>query len=176
MNTLGLKLQLNHASGRCKNPTPCHAGMLVLHTNGIHSVNIQYCDCERSIPHHLQLLRRRLYPATQMSVKTCATFSLLQHLHKLALTTKASTYDFYRCLEKLTSNTGVNVPKSRYRALFRMVLQWRHLQMLKWAGRGHDEGGVVGTSPGELGVECPTCPHPGVNLPDGWRDVPAGQK
>lgn len=172
LKSLGQTIQLNHSGGRCQNPIACHAGIMVLHINGLHSVNIQYCGCERSIPHHLQLLRRRIYPASQISIKTCATFELLRHLHKLALTTKASTYDFYRCLEKSTTNIGINPPKSRYRALCRMVLQWRHLQMLKWAGRGNDVAGVEGTSPGELAIQCPTCPHPGVNMPDNWKDAP----
>lgn len=114
MKTLGLKLQLNHGSMFCLKPVPCHASMLVLHTNGIHEVAIQYCGCDRQIPQHLQLLRRRLYPASQIVMKTCATFELLRMLHMLALTTKASTYNFYHTLEKLTINTGIDVPKSRY--------------------------------------------------------------
>ena len=40
---------------------------------------------------------------------------------------------------------------------------------LKRAGRGHDPRGVEATSKGELMVECPACPHPGSNLPDGWE-------
>jgi hypothetical protein len=48
--------------------------------------------------------------------------------------------------------------------------------MLKRAGRAFDSRGVEGTLPGELAVECPACPRPGVNLPDGWEDVPEGQK
>ncbi|KAH9476140.1 hypothetical protein JR316_0011711 [Psilocybe cubensis] len=176
LKELGLIIQLNHAGAYCDNPIPCHSKMLILHTNGIHSCNIQYCGCSRAIPPHLQLLRRRIYPATQLAMKSCATFELLRHLHRLALTTKASTYDFYRCLEKSTTNLGIDVPKSRYRALMRMVLQWRHLQMLKWAGRGHDERGAAGTLPGELMVKCPSCPHPGINLPDNWRDAPDNMK
>ncbi|KAH9476591.1 hypothetical protein JR316_0010503 [Psilocybe cubensis] len=137
---------------------------------------IEYCNCTRAIPQHLQLLRRGLYPASQITIKTCATFELLSLLHKLALTTKASTYDFYRCLEKMTSNTGMNTPPSRYRALFRMVLQWRHLQMLKWAGRGHDPSGAAGTADGELAIKCPSCPHPEINLPDNWESAPDDRK
>jgi hypothetical protein len=49
---------------------------------------------------------------------------------------------------------------------------WRHLKMLKHAGRGQDPLGAEGTQEGELAVECPTCPHPGRNLPDGWEDAP----
>ncbi|KAJ7572789.1 hypothetical protein C8J56DRAFT_806494, partial [Mycena floridula] len=28
---------------------------------------------------------------------------------------------------------------------------------------------IEDTKPGELRVECPTCPRPGVNLPVGWE-------
>lgn len=176
LKTMGLIVQLNHSANFCESPIDCHAEMLVLHTNGIHSVSIRYCGCSRQIPFHLQLLRRRFYPASQHTPRTCATFELLRHLHKMALTTKSSTYDFYRCLEKLTNNTGINPPKSRYRALLRMVLQWRHLQMLKWAGRGQVAEGVAKTSLGELAVRCPTCPLPGINLPEGWENAPLSSK
>ena len=40
---------------------------------------------------------------------------------------------------------------------------------LKRAGRGHAQGGIDVTLRGELMVECPACPHPGRNLPDGWE-------
>jgi hypothetical protein len=40
---------------------------------------------------------------------------------------------------------------------------------LKRAGRGHEMGGIAETSNGGLMVECPACPHPGCNLPDGWE-------
>ncbi|KDR84217.1 hypothetical protein GALMADRAFT_54716 [Galerina marginata CBS 339.88] len=111
-------------------------------------------------------------PATEAKGKKRSKVSL----HMLALTTKASTYDFYRSLEKLTNNTGIDPPKSRYRALLRMVLQWRHLKLLKRGGRGHDSSGVAGTKPGELALRCPSCPIPGVNLPEGWEEAPVGMK
>lgn len=44
--------------------------------------------------------------------------------------------------------------------------------MLKRGGRGHDMAGIEGTQSGELAVACPSCPHPGINLPLGWEDVP----
>lgn len=52
-----------------------------------------------------------------------------------------------------------------------MSIQWRHLKLLKWGGRGHDPSGVIGTKSGELVVVCPSCPHPGINLPNGWEDA-----
>ncbi|KDR64862.1 hypothetical protein GALMADRAFT_82591, partial [Galerina marginata CBS 339.88] len=162
LKALGLCLQLNHMSMRCSNPEACHQSFSVLHTNGIHEIR--------------QLLRRGLYPATQELPRTCATFELLQQMHMLQLTSKCATYDYYRAIEKLANNTGVDVPPSKYRSLLRMGIQWRHLKLMKRGGRGHDETGVKGTKDGELAVVCPSCPHPGINLPVGWESAPDGMK
>lgn len=161
---------------RCSNPTPAHSKLRILHTNGIHDVSVDYCACERALPKHIQLLRRGLYPASSINPKTVASFQLLNQLHLLSLTSKGSTYDFYRMLEKSTTNTGVQVPKSRYRALCRLVLQWRHLKMLKRGGRGNHPAGALGTREGELAILCPSCPHPGINLPEGWEKATPGQR
>jgi hypothetical protein len=48
--------------------------------------------------------------------------------------------------------------------------------MLKRAGRAFDCRGVEGTFSGELAVECPACPRPGVNILDNWEEAPEGQK
>jgi len=53
-----------------------------------------------------------------------------------------------------------------------MIREWRHLKMLKRAGRGHDPPGVLATTEGECAVLCPACPQPGKNLPRNWRDAP----
>ena len=169
---MGLVVQLNHLGIYCECPTPCHSTMLIIHVNGIHNIAIQYCGCSKAIPQHLQLLHRGLYLASQLSVKTCASFQVLDLLHKLALAMKSLTYDFYRMLKKLTNNMGINVPKLCYQALFQMSIQWWHLKLLKWGGRGHDPTGIDSTKSGELAVLCPSCPHPSINLPDGWEDVP----
>lgn len=172
LKSLGLTIQLNHSNTICDNPIPGHAGLLVLHVNGIHEVSFTYCGCSRSIPHHHQLLRRRIYPASQVTVRTCATFELLRVLHMLALTTKSNTYDFYRALEKLTAHDGVKIIKSRYKALMRIVLQWRHLKLLKRGGRGNEPTGALGTQDGELAIMCPSCPRPDINLLPGWEKAP----
>jgi hypothetical protein len=57
-----------------------------------------------------------------------------------------------------------------------MSIQWRHLKLLKWAGPGHDPSGVLGTKSGELVVVCPSCPHPGIKLPQGWEDAPIAMR
>ena len=62
-------------------------------------------------------------------------------------------------------------PQERLKSFLRMVRQWRHIQSLKRAGRGHETGGVLATKPGELCIRCPACPRPGVNLPNNWDTV-----
>jgi hypothetical protein len=49
---------------------------------------------------------------------------------------------------------------------------FRHLRVLKRSGRGHDPAKVEGTSEGACAVICPACPHPGINLPEGWDLLP----
>ncbi len=48
---------LNHSSMFCKNPIAGHQEFVVLHSNGIHKVAVDYCGCERQITFHRQLLR-----------------------------------------------------------------------------------------------------------------------
>ena len=57
----------------------------------------------------------------------------------------------------------------QYVQFLRVVRWWRHLKMLKRAGRGHHPQGPNGTTSGGLAVICPACPQPGSNLPLGWE-------
>ncbi|KAE9394197.1 hypothetical protein BT96DRAFT_958865 [Gymnopus androsaceus JB14] len=142
LKSLGLPIVLMHQSLSCSNPRACHKQFRVLHTNGIHEVQLVFCGCERGekVDDHIQLLRRGYYPASQGNgrIKT------------------ASTYNFYRGLCKVTDASGLSQHPWRYRAL--------------QCGRGHDPSGVAGTADGELVVQCPSCPHPGINLPEGWQN------
>lgn len=172
LKDIGLVIHLNHASLKCPTPMPCNSRLRVLHTTGIHEVALSYCGCHREIPKDLQLLRHGLYPSSQKNVRTCVTFPLLKLLHLLSLIGKVSTYDMYRSLERITNNTGLGMPKHRYKPTMRCLTQWRHLKVLKRAGRGHHPKGAAGTSNGELAILCPSCPHPDINLPAGWVDAP----
>lgn len=51
----------------------------------------------------------------------------------------------------------------------RVSREWRHLKTLKWYGFAHQD---EDPGPGELVTFCPSCPQPGINLPDNWRDLP----
>jgi hypothetical protein len=58
--------------------------------------------------------------------------------------------------------------KNRYEELIRVSRQMRNLQVKKRFGA------VYGTSSshGSLAIFCPSCPQPGINLPQDWKDLP----
>ncbi|KAF9065246.1 hypothetical protein BDP27DRAFT_1197275, partial [Rhodocollybia butyracea] len=44
--SLGLRIQLGHKAGSaCLLPQPAHTDFAVLHTNGIHEINLDFCGC-----------------------------------------------------------------------------------------------------------------------------------
>lgn len=53
-----------------------------------------------------------------------------------------------------------------------MTREWRHLRMLKRAGRAHADGRRDTTSTGELALLCAACPHPGINMTLDWETIP----
>lgn len=169
LKDLGVVINLDHQT-RCSLPQKSHPSLRILDSTGVHKVTLFFCGCQGANPHYIQLLRRGLYPATlaQGKIKTVATFRYLEQLHLSILTTKCSVYDFYRAISKLTDNSGLTWVPWRYHALMRMCLQWRHLKLLKRNGRGNEASGIAGAEEGSLVVPCPSCPHPGINLPDDW--------
>ncbi|KAF8215615.1 hypothetical protein K438DRAFT_1560258, partial [Mycena galopus ATCC 62051] len=170
---LMLRIQLGHPPrNRCLNPQAGHSDFVVLHDNSIHQVHINFCDCDQGGHEEpfIQLLCEGWYPATHERPQTVATFQVLDRFHMQTLQAKTTTYDFYTVLERLISNTGVKLP-DRYQPFLWMSCQWRHLMMLKWAGRRHNQSGVLGTAAGELALGCPVCPDPKVNLLEGWDNT-----
>ena len=53
-----------------------------------------------------------------------------------------------------------------------IIRQWRNVKLAKRHGKGHDPKGIDSTSEGELAMLCRSCPHPGINLPEGWDKAP----
>ncbi|KAJ6454059.1 hypothetical protein C8R47DRAFT_1181216 [Mycena vitilis] len=177
LSALGLRVQLGHRLyERCPAPEPANKNFVALHTNGIHEIAVDFCGCEKAAAAGLpavQLLRAGWYPATHEKPQTCATLAVLEKFHQDTLQAKTTMYDFYGVLERLTNNAGIK-PPDRYHEFIRMCRQYRHLMLLKRGGRAlaYDASGVYGTKPGELALECPACPRPGVNMEDGWEDLP----
>jgi hypothetical protein len=117
-------VQLGHVDNRCVNPKAGHRDFIVIDTNGIHEVNVYFCDCEHRVSHRQQLLRCDWFPATVHHPQTCATARVLDLFHILTLNGKLCGHDFYASLERLTDNTGLRVPKvifSRFTGLLLIV-------------------------------------------------------
>ncbi|KAJ7860857.1 hypothetical protein B0H14DRAFT_3445824 [Mycena olivaceomarginata] len=135
-------------------PIPLHSEFIVLHTNGIHDVTVDACNCEHCIQAGAleeQLLRAGWFPATDDKPRTCVTIEVLDSFVTQTYQAKTTMYDFYTALEKLMNHTGVKPPNC-YHAFLHM--------------------GVMGTKQGELALRCPCCPIPDVNLPVGWEHAP----
>ncbi|KAJ7575193.1 hypothetical protein C8J56DRAFT_801798 [Mycena floridula] len=172
LKSLGLKIQLGHEDhGTCYLPEPTK-NFIILHSNGIHDVQVDYCGCASGKDHWIQLLRHRLYPATVDQPNTAATFACLDEGVAHGYAAQETSYEYYKILEQLTDNTGLKPLNSRQDELQRMMRQWRWLHMLKRAGRAHALDGVEGTPLGGCAIVCPACPHPGINLPEGWDKLP----
>ncbi|KAF7965003.1 hypothetical protein HWV62_1144 [Athelia sp. TMB] len=174
--SLGLVFHLGHNGLACEAPADDHIRpLLVVHVNGVHEVRVRYCGCgEPGGGYYLgtQLLRASWMAPTHIRPRTAFTFEALKHFHHLTLQGKTTAWDFYNALIHETDNTGINAPPRHFNEFLRVMRWWRHLKMLKRAGRGHDPAGVAATKPGELAVECPACPQPEWNLPEWWQTAP----
>ena len=110
LKTLGLRVQLGHVGKKqCGGRRPAHTDFVVLHTNGIHNVGLDYCLCQSTEEvgdYWQQLMRRKWFPGSVLEPRTACTFEVLELFHRLTLQGKMSLYDFYAGLEKRTDNTG----------------------------------------------------------------------
>ncbi|KAI0061558.1 hypothetical protein BV25DRAFT_1916905 [Artomyces pyxidatus] len=175
---LGLTIQLCHPPGNvCGHRQAGRKDFTVIHTNGIHTVSLDFCGCGLSngLDRRQQLLHMAWWPATPLDPQSAATFQCLDVFHLLSLRGKVTGYDYYKSLELATDGTGLSSTPNRLSSFMMMARQWRHITMMKRAGRGHDPSGILGTAPGECAVTCPACPQPGVNLPDDWEDAPSNR-
>ncbi|KAI6096537.1 hypothetical protein EDD16DRAFT_1719774 [Pisolithus croceorrhizus] len=173
LRDLGLQIQLGHWAGdRCYRPRPAaRDDFTIIHSNGVHSIKLDFCGCESAEAPFQQLLCIRWFPASSEKPRTAATFNVLEQFHLLSFESKVSAFEFYQSLSRISDNTGLNPPKDRYEQFLRIIRQWRHLKLLKRTGRGHDPLGISNTKQGDCALLCPACPHPGKNLPQDWRSV-----
>ncbi|KAJ7432257.1 hypothetical protein B0H11DRAFT_1760772 [Mycena galericulata] len=169
---VGLVYQLGHQGFPCAFPGT-RRSMVVMDANGIFSLDVQYCNCEKAerCSNLDQLLGNGWYPATTIEPGTCATFQVLELFRILNVVGNVTAHDFVGTLERLTDPLRLSSVPDRYKAFGRMSRQYAFLQRAKRAGRGQEDNGLATTKPGGMAVLCWTCPHDGKNLPDGWKNV-----
>ncbi|KAG1807216.1 hypothetical protein EV424DRAFT_1543991 [Suillus variegatus] len=129
-NGSAYRVQLGHPIGEeCLLPQRAfNDDFTLIHTNGIHEIGLDYCGCDTAHTHTTQLLRVAWFPATTSKPRTAATFQILEQYHLLSFESKASGYEFYHAIARLTDNTGLHPHKP--------------LNPSIESGRGHDPAGA----------------------------------
>jgi KDZ transposase family protein len=142
----------------------------VVHTNGIHTIAMVNCSCQGNEHLAKDLLAARLLPASFERIRTIFTAQLLDYFRLSNLEVKASAFQFYHLLQRLTNPMEPSTVVNLYREFRRMSRIWRWMKRLKWAGFSNNDTLASQVEPGQLTIFCPACPQPGVNLPDNWKD------
>jgi len=164
------------ASELPQKPNPLLASYLrVVHTNGIHDIAMVSCECCGSDNLPSDLLAARLLPTSFDRIKTLFTAQLLDIFRLSNLELKASAYQFYQLLRRLTLPTAPAEVADLYREFRRMSRLWRWMKRLKWGGYGFPNRKANDVKAGELALFCPACPQPGINIPDDWMEDPERQ-
>jgi hypothetical protein len=150
-----------------KDKTASQCVLVIVHFNGVHHLPVQWCQCPGQLPQDIQALDLHFFPASFRRVRTLFTFQCLDSFLAENQECKSSAWHYYQKLRRFTSGSFPHVVPDRYRELLRCTRQYRNLKHLKWHGFGHDSrpAGL-----GELSVQCPACPQPGVNLPENWEE------
>lgn len=205
---LGVELCMGHAGARCTKATqtresttgedsgadgdqlqPDQTFLIVVDISGVHKLPIVWCRCDNAADRHIQLLRMRLYPASQQFPRTAFSFAALHDFMISNLEMKVPANAYFRKLRYVTNDTmpddvPVNtttfypvllitycsVLQDRYRELARCYRQWIRIKTRQEHGHGFglpDEEQEVGS----MAHFCAACPQPGKNLPENWKSM-----
>jgi hypothetical protein len=140
----------------------------IAHVNGIHHLAVLTCSCRGVDNLHMDLIYNRLVPTSFSIIRTLFTTMALDTFRLANLEMKASAYQYFHLIRRLTSKTTTNVP-DLYADLRKVSRAWRWMKKLKWAGFGHKTADPMTPAAGELTIFCPACPQPNKNLPEDWK-------
>ncbi|KAK0493730.1 hypothetical protein EDD18DRAFT_1107725 [Armillaria luteobubalina] len=178
LKDLNLIVQLGHSPGEtCTSPHLSGHQVVVIDIEGIHAVDVAFCGCHRAVDNYIQMLRFQWFPASTEFPHTAMTFQALRHFQLLSFMSKASAYEYYHTLKRLTDNTGVHCCPNLYQVFLQIVREWCHVRMLKHHRRGNDPLGSKGMKVGDCVIHCLACPRPGANMDpnrakeDKWVDI-----
>lgn len=94
----------------CPMPVRGPKEFTVIHTNGLHSIDIRFCGCHGAPPCYAQLLLYSWYPVTPEYPETAVTFNVLRLYQFLSVQSKILGDQFYTSIARLTDSTGLNSP------------------------------------------------------------------
>ncbi|PPQ87765.1 hypothetical protein CVT25_015008 [Psilocybe cyanescens] len=145
----------------------------VIHTNGLHHLAMVSCSCQGADILPLDLMASRLIPTSFYHIRTLFSAQMLDFFRLSNLELKASAYQFYTLLRRITNPIAPSSVVDLYNEFRRMTCLWRWMKKLKWSGfAGHNGRGATEVRKGELANYCPACPQVRLNLPDNWKDDP----
>jgi hypothetical protein len=144
----------------------------IVHTNGVHHLAMVSCVCHGPELLPLDLVACRLMPASFVHIRTLFSVQLLDLFRLCNLELKASAYQFYQLIRRLTRPMDPAGVVDLYNEFRRMSRLWRWMKKLKWAGVGNNAKTAADVKSGELANYCPACPQPHINLPENWKDDP----
>lgn len=157
-------------------PAPSRDGLYnqyvrVIHNNGVHHIGLVTCACQGSGRLPVELMQAGYMTTSFKRIRTMFTTSVLDLFRYSNLEMKASAYQFFQLLCRLTSPMAPSDVVDFYHQLRRLSRVWRWMKKLKWAGHGHT------TNPrppglGELTTFCPACPQIGINVSENWEHDP----
>jgi hypothetical protein len=78
--------------------------MILVDTNGIHNVKVQFCWCSGYVDHVQQLFQACLFPSTLRQPRMAFTFNVLNQFSVHHLESKSAAQDYVKSLIRLTDN------------------------------------------------------------------------
>jgi len=142
----------------------------VLHTTGIHHIGMLSCACQAGDLLPFDLIATNFVPSSFKKIRTLFTANLLDQSRLCNLEMKASAYQFYNYLRRITAPMDPSGVVNVLHEFRRMSRLWRWMKKLKWAGYGHNNKDPMRATNGELANFCPACLQDGKNIPCDWRN------
>jgi len=144
----------------------------VIHSNGVHHIGLVSCSCQGSDRLPFDLMHAGFVATSFKRIRTLFTISVLDFFRYSNLEMKASAYQFFQLLRRITIPFAPAEVVNFYHELRRLSRTWRWMKRLKWAGIGHKQTDAMKPALGELSVFCPACPQIGINVAANWLDDP----
>jgi len=142
----------------------------VVHTTGIHNLGMISCQCRGQELLPVNLMASHLVPASFQIIRTLFTIQVLDGFRFSNLEMKASAYQFFNMLRRITSPLVPGNTVDLDNEFRRMTRLWRWLKKLKWAGYGHKVEDPADEEGGKMTIFCPACPQHNMNLPKDWHE------
>ncbi|OCH89243.1 hypothetical protein OBBRIDRAFT_804820 [Obba rivulosa] len=149
LSELGLTLNLGHNGRKCLVALGELRRMTFMHSYGINDLGVCFCTCLdnelEGMPDALQLIAVGMWPASWDKPMSAFTIDVMKQFHLLSLQSQIPC---------------TNKSQDHYRELLRAMQEFIWIWAMKRAGQEPARR----MTPRCLGILCPTCPQPGINM------------